>query len=146
MLELQKTLLNIRSLRAFSKELTLEQLEDALEKLQTVVAERREEEELQRIAQEEQDRKLAEIKQQIDNQGIDIEALISALSGEAKQKQKTSRTPRPPKYKYTDANGDEKTWTGQGRTPSAMQTLIDSGEKRLEDFKINRENFQHNRN
>lgn len=40
MSELTKTLLNIRSLRAFSRELTLEQLEEALDKLTTVVAER----------------------------------------------------------------------------------------------------------
>jgi DNA-binding protein H-NS len=35
--ELTKTLLNIRSLRAYSRELTLEQLEEALDKLTTVV-------------------------------------------------------------------------------------------------------------
>lgn len=50
MSELTKTLLNIRSLRAFSRELTLEQLEEALEKLTTVVEERREAEEAEREA------------------------------------------------------------------------------------------------
>ena len=34
--ELAKTLLNIRTLRAYSKSLTLEQLEEALDKLTTV--------------------------------------------------------------------------------------------------------------
>ncbi|KFA96007.1 H-NS family histone-like protein, partial [Vibrio sp. ER1A] len=42
MSELTKTLLNIRSLRAFARELTIEQLEEALEKLTTVVGERQE--------------------------------------------------------------------------------------------------------
>lgn len=44
MSELTKTLLNIRSLRAFSRELTLEQLEEALDKLTIVVQERQESE------------------------------------------------------------------------------------------------------
>lgn len=44
MIELTKTLLNIRSLRAFSRELTLEQLDEALQKFSLVVAERREQE------------------------------------------------------------------------------------------------------
>lgn len=48
MSELTKTLLNIRSLRAAARELTLEQLEDALSKLTTVFTERKEEEEAQR--------------------------------------------------------------------------------------------------
>ncbi|NMU53058.1 H-NS family nucleoid-associated regulatory protein, partial [Vibrio parahaemolyticus] len=28
------------------------------------------------------------------------------------------------------------TWTGQGRTPSIIQSAIDSGDKKLEDFAI----------
>lgn len=61
MSELTKTLLNIRSLRAFSRELTLEQLEEALDKLTTVVEERREAEEAERQALAQQEAKLAEI-------------------------------------------------------------------------------------
>ncbi len=135
MSELTKTLLNIRSLRAFSRELTLEQLEEALDKLTTVVAERIEAEEEERAAQAEQEAKLAEIADKIAQDGIDVEALISALSGETKSKAKSKRAPRPAKYKYTDASGQEKTWTGQGRTPSAIQEQLDAG-KSLDDFLI----------
>ncbi|HGP6734930.1 TPA: transcriptional regulator, partial [Vibrio cholerae O1] len=42
MSEITKTLLNIRSLRAYARELTIEQLEEALDKLTTVVQERKE--------------------------------------------------------------------------------------------------------
>ncbi|MCV5664138.1 DNA-binding protein H-NS, partial [Escherichia coli] len=84
MSELTKTLLNIRSLRAFSRELTLEQLEEALDKLTTVVEERREAEEAEREALAQQEAKLAEIAEKIAQDGIDVEALISALSGETK--------------------------------------------------------------
>ena len=135
MSELTKTLLNIRSLRAFSRELTLEQLEEALEKLSLVVSERKETEEVELAERAEQGAKLAAIAEQIAKEGIDVAALISALAGETKTKSKAKRAPRPAKYKYVDTNGDEKTWTGQGRTPSAIQDILDSG-KSLEEFLI----------
>ncbi|PMK03908.1 H-NS family nucleoid-associated regulatory protein [Vibrio sp. 10N.261.55.A7] len=138
MSDLSKTLLNIRSLRAFARELTLEQLEEALDKLTIVVKERNEAEAEEREAKAQQEAKLAAIADQISKDGIDVEALISALSGETKTKTgkvKTKRAPRPAKYKYVDSNGEEKTWTGQGRTPSAIQAQLDSG-KSLEDFAL----------
>ncbi|NOH79559.1 H-NS histone family protein [Vibrio sp. RE86] len=135
MSELTKTLLNIRSLRAFSRELTLEQLEEALDKLTTVVTERKEAEEAEREAQAEQQAKLAEIAKQIESLGLDKEAVLNALSGETASKPKSKRAPRPAKYKFVDASGEEKTWTGQGRTPSAIQDQLDAG-KSLEDFLI----------
>ncbi|GAA5645164.1 H-NS family nucleoid-associated regulatory protein [Vibrio proteolyticus] len=136
MSELTKTLLNIRSLRAYARELTVEQLEEALDKLTIVVQERKEAEEAEMAAREEQEAKLAAIADQIAKDGIDVDALIHALAGENKKgKAKTKRAPRPPKYKYIDSNGEEKTWTGQGRTPSAIQEQLDAG-KSLEDFAI----------
>lgn len=134
MSELTKTLLNIRSLRAFSRELTLEQLEEALDKLTIVVQERQESEAEEQAAKAEQEAKLSAIAEQIAKDGIDVADLIAALSGEAKTA-KAKRAPRPAKYKYVDGNGDEKTWTGQGRTPSAIQEQLDAG-KSLEEFAI----------
>ncbi len=135
MSELTKTLLNIRSLRAFSRELTLEQLEEALDKLTIVVQERQETEQAEQEALAAQEAKLAAIAEQIAQDGIDVAALISALAGETKTKAKSKRAPRPAKYKYVDTTGEEKTWTGQGRTPSAIQEQLDAG-KSLEDFLI----------
>lgn len=135
MSELTKTLLNIRSLRAYARDLTLQQLEEALEKLTLVVEERKEVEEQERAEREAQEAKLAAIADQIAKDGIDVDALITALSGEVKTKTKSKRQPRPPKYKYIDDNGEEKTWTGQGRTPSAIQKALDEG-KSLEDFAL----------
>ncbi|WP_217532210.1 H-NS family nucleoid-associated regulatory protein [Vibrio metschnikovii] len=135
MSELTKTLLNIRSLRAYARDLTLEQLEEALDKLTTVVQERKELEEQEKAAMAEQEAKLSAIAEQIAKEGIDVSALISALAGETKTKAKQGkRAPRPAKYKYMD-NGVEKTWTGQGRTPLAIQKALDEG-KSLEEFAI----------
>lgn len=47
---------------------------------------------------------------------------------------KGKRAPRPAKYRYLD-NGVEKTWTGQGRMPSAIAKAVAEG-KSVEDFAI----------
>ncbi|CAM4036838.1 DNA-binding protein H-NS [Vibrio aerogenes CECT 7868] len=133
MSEITKTLLNIRSLRAYARDLTLQQLEEALEKFTSVVEERREIEEQEQAEKAAQEEKLAAIAEQIAKDGIDVSALISALSSEGKTKSK--RAPRPAKYKYIDEAGNEKTWTGQGRTPSVIQKALDEG-KSLDDFSI----------
>ncbi|WP_313685399.1 H-NS family nucleoid-associated regulatory protein, partial [Pantoea sp.] len=41
----------------------------------------------------------------------------------------------PAKYSYTDENGEEKSWTGQGRTPAAIKKALDAG-KSLDSFLI----------
>lgn len=135
MTEMIKTLLNIRSLRAFSRDLTLEQLEEALDKLTTVCLERQESEEEAQKARAEQEERIAQIAKQISQEGLDVEALMARLSGRPTTKTKEKRQPRPAKYRYTDGQGLEKTWTGQGRTPSAIQEQLDVGMS-LDDFLI----------
>ncbi len=135
MSELTKTLLNIRSLRAFARDLSFEQLEEALEKLKQVVEERRAAAEEEKAALAEKEAKLNEYAQMITKDGIDVEDLISALAGKTKVKTHKKREPRPAKYKYIDTDGQERTWTGQGRTPSVIQSQLDAG-KTLNDFLI----------
>ncbi|HAS6239123.1 TPA: H-NS histone family protein [Vibrio vulnificus] len=132
--ELEKILFNIRSLRVFSRDLTLDQLEEAHSKLTTIVEERREEEEALRAEQAEKEAKLATIAKQIKEQGIDVNELVSALSSK-KVKSNGKRQARSAKYKYVDDNGVEKTWTGQGRTPSVIQKALDGG-KTLDYFAL----------
>lgn len=131
MSDTMKALLNLRSLRALSREYSLEQLQEALEKLQTVVSER-EESEAEDIAKEkERTEKLAQYREMLLADGIDPEELLATLSKSPKAK----RAQRPAKYKFIDENGEEKTWTGQGRTPSALKKALDDG-KALEEFEI----------
>ncbi|MCX8860209.1 H-NS family histone-like protein [Vibrio parahaemolyticus] len=131
MIELEKTLLNIRSLRALLRELTNAELEEAYSKFKTVVEERRLEEEAIRVEQIKKEEKLADIAKQIKEQGLDVYELLSALSSTTPKK-KGKRKPRPAKYKYIDTNGVEKTWTGQGRTPLVIQKALDEGKKLLD--------------
>ena len=77
---LTKTLLNLRSLRAFSREnLTLEQLEDALDKFTIIVKERQLQAEHEQQLEQEKQQKLAAIAKQVEEQGIDINALAKAI-------------------------------------------------------------------
>lgn len=134
MTDFLKTLLNIRSLRAATRELTLEQMEEALAKLSSVIEEQRETKEAEEAEAKERERKLKEYMDQMAADGIDINDLLQLA--EPAKKATTVRKKRPAKYEYHDDNGEYKTWTGQGRKPSPIKNAIDSGNKTLEDFLI----------
>lgn len=132
MSETLKVLNNIRTLRAQSRELSLTDLEEILEKFSVVVAERKEEVETEAAQTREKEEKLSKYREMLIADGIDPGELLGAMEG---GKKRAKRAPRPAKYKYTDENGEQKSWTGQGRTPAAIKKLLDQG-KKLEDFLI----------
>lgn len=128
-----KTLLNLRSLRAAAREeFTLEQLQEALEKLQTVVAEREEAEAGARQAEKEKEEKLKAYRDMLIADGIAPEELLATLADTPK---KAKRATRPAKYKFT-VDGKERTWTGQGRMPAPLKEAIENEGKSLDDFLI----------
>jgi DNA-binding protein H-NS homolog len=132
MAEVLKFLTNIRSLRVLARNESLELLESILEKLQLVISEKREE--LLKIQQEEKERqeRIAKYKDLLKQEGITVDELAEILGAEVPRKK---REARPAKYQYVDENGVTKTWTGQGRTPKAIQTKLDKGQS-LSDFEI----------
>ncbi|MFQ2666282.1 H-NS family nucleoid-associated regulatory protein [Aeromonas caviae] len=130
--EFLKVLLNIRSLRAACRDLTLEQLEEGLEKLSAIVDERRQDESAERQAREEHQKKIAEYAEMLKAAGIDPAELVNTVVPENTKVSK--RAPRPAKYRYLD-NGVEKTWTGQGRMPSIIAKAVAEG-KSVEAFAI----------
>lgn len=133
--EFLKVMLNVRSLRANLRELPLEQLEEAKEKLEQVYIERLESTEKERAEQAEHQRKLAEFSEMLKEAGIDPRDLMGNVSPAASNSSsKTKRAPRPAKYKYQE-DGQEKTWTGQGRMPKTIAEQVALG-KNLDDFLI----------
>ena len=131
MSEFLRVLLNARSLRAAVRDLTMDQLNEGFEKLKAIVDERREQEE--RYLRENADRlrKIQEYKEMLQSEGIDITELL----GEQVNTEKTKRAPRPAKYRYTDDNGQEQTWTGQGRQPVPIRRAVEAG-RSLDEFLI----------
>ena len=130
-----KTLLNIRSLRAALRELSFEQLVEAKEKFDDIYAEREQQERKTKAESAERLKKLVEFTEMLKEAGIDPSELVSTTAPvKADASAKAKRTPRPAKYRYTE-DGQEKTWTGQGRMPKAIAAAVTGG-KMLEEFLI----------
>ncbi|WP_265453428.1 H-NS family nucleoid-associated regulatory protein [Aeromonas salmonicida] len=133
MSEFLKVLLNIRSLRAALRELSLEQLKEAHEKIELIYLERLEVAEKEQAAQAEHQQKLAEFQAMLADAGVDPTELVGSAPAAATTA-KAKRAPRPPKYRYVD-NGQEHTWTGQGRTPKFLAEQLEQG-RQLDEFLI----------
>lgn len=133
MTDLIKAFTNHRSIRAVVRDLTLEQAESSLKKFEEAVAEKRAQMEEIQQAEIERKARIAKYKELIKQEGITAEELKTILGAAPSVRKK--RKPRPAKYQYTDVNGEKKTWTGQGRTPSVIQKALDAG-KSLSDFEI----------
>ncbi|WAF96995.1 H-NS histone family protein (plasmid) [Aeromonas sp. BC14] len=131
--EFLKVLLNIRSLRATLRELSLEQIKEAHEKIEAIYLERLEQAEKEQAANAEHQQKLAEFQAMLAQAGIDPTELVGSTSAAAAAT-KAKRAPRPPKYRYVE-KGVEKTWTGQGRTPKFLAEQLEQG-RQLDDFLI----------
>lgn len=130
-----KTLMNIRSLRAALRDLSFEQLVEAKEKFDEIYAEREQQESKIRAESAERLQKLAEFTEMLRDAGIDPSELVgTAAPAKAGGSAKAKRAPRPAKYKYTE-DGQEKTWTGQGRMPKAIAEAVANG-RALEEFLI----------
>lgn len=134
MSEFLKVLLNVRSLRAALRELSLDQLKEAHEKIEAIYLERLEQAEKEQAAQAEHQQKLAEFQAMLADAGIDPAELVGSAPATSTGAVKAKRTPRPPKYRYVE-NGVEKTWTGQGRTPKFLAEQLEQG-RQLDEFLI----------
>ncbi len=126
MSDLLKMLTNVRSLRVLARKTSLEQLEIALEKFSLVVEEKREAEAKAEREIAERQARIAKLKESLIQEEITAQEL-AILLGQESQSQRKKREPRPAKYKYIDENGEERTWTGQGRTPKVIQKALDAG-------------------
>ncbi|CAJ1794989.1 H-NS family nucleoid-associated regulatory protein [Aeromonas veronii] len=130
-----KILMNIRSLRAALRELSFEQLVEIREKFEEIFAEREQQESKLREESAERLQKLAEFTELLKQAGIDPSELVgTAAPAKSEGSTKAKRAPRPAKYRYTE-DGQEKTWTGQGRMPKAISEAVASG-RALEEFLI----------
>ncbi|MCU3720510.1 H-NS histone family protein, partial [Enterobacter hormaechei subsp. steigerwaltii] len=94
---------------------------------------RSEQAELERQRAEQQD-KINALLELMKADGISPSDLLGSDLAQAGQPKK-KRKARAAKYRFIDANGEEKTWTGQGRTPKPIATALANG-KSLDDFLI----------
>lgn len=124
---------NIRSLRALSREFSIDVLEEMLEKLRIVTEEKRSEEAEMLENQAEKQEKINALLDLMRAEGFTADDLLGGAVAPVSNGKK--RAARPAKYRFTDVNGEQKSWTGQGRMPKPIAQAIANG-KSLEDFLI----------
>ncbi|VEJ09991.1 H-NS family histone-like protein [Actinobacillus delphinicola] len=127
-----KVLNNKRSLRRVINEMSLDDAESCLLKLQEIIEERRAENE--KIAQQlaEKERAVSELREKMATLGISIED----LGGNATTRSSKKGTKVPAKYEWMDAEGTIHQWTGRGNMPLSLKAEINDHNKTLEDFLI----------
>lgn len=129
-----KKLLNIRSLRAMTNEMSMEQLEESFLKYKAVYEERNHRHILEIEEEAQKKAKLDQIIAAMEQDGVTIEDVLEfASTQKLPTKRRKYRTPKP-RYKWIE-NGEEKTWTGQGRKPKFFSNLIQNGGD-IEDYAI----------
>ncbi|AXT40116.1 H-NS histone family protein [Alteromonas sp. BL110] len=121
-----------RRLQGAVKELSIEELEQVQEKLSGIIEKRKEKLLEQEKLKKEKLEKLAAIKQQMEEAGLNVEDLQALDTSTNKNVGKK----RPVKYKLVDDSGEEHLWTGIGRMPRVYKDALDSG-KSLSDYAIN---------
>jgi len=124
---------NIRTLRAMAREFSIDVLEEMLEKFRIVTEEKRSEEESLRENMAEKQEKINSLLELMKAEGISPDELLGDTAAPAAAGKK--RAARPAKYRFTDLNGEQKSWTGQGRMPKPLAQAIANG-KSLDDFLI----------
>ncbi len=111
---------NIRSLRALSREFSIDVLEEMLEKLRIVTEEKRTQQQQAAQQQAEYQEKVNTWLELMRADGISPDELVADIQPPKGGKK---RQPRPAKYRYTDHTGAEKTWTGQEECRSRLPRL-----------------------
>lgn len=131
-----KILTHERRLKASTKELSVSELEEVEKKLLNVIAARKKEEEEEKAEQRLKQEKIEEFKKAMADAGIGISDILeNEIGGEPLKATKKKRAPKPPKYAFTDEQGERATWTGQGRMPKALKKALEQGH-RLEEYLI----------
>jgi DNA-binding protein H-NS len=134
MSEFSDILLHARRLQAATKDLYLDELFDAQEKLALVIEKRKE---LQAQYELENQAKIAQIeaiKKQMLEAGLAISDFDSSIVSDKPKRTRKRGAKRPVKYAIT-VNSDTTSWTGIGRMPVVFSQALANG-KSLEDFAV----------
>lgn len=129
----RKVLSNIRSLRAFAREVDFSLLEDMAEKLNSVVEERRADAEREAQERQQRETRKRELLEMINCEGFSVSELLGDSTAEAGRKKRVVQQV-PAKYQF-EVNGEMQYWTGRGRKPKAIEEALAAG-KKLDDFLI----------
>lgn len=133
----RNNLTSITALRKFINAQETEWVETFFEKIEVLIIEKREEIELQKLeAEEKAKNRQAAIEYLKEKFGIDdITDLMDESENSGKKRKKRATRPSVIKYRFTDKEGVEHSWTGQGRHPKALKELMNEGHS-LEEYLV----------
>ena len=139
--ELLKILCSVRSLRVAMRDLPMETQEKIQDNVLMVVSDNQtafqiQEEERKRKEQERQ-AAIEKVNELLAQNGMtfnDLLPVVGAAASDSPAKTKQKRQPRDPKYRWVQ-DGEEKTWTGQGKTPKFLAEKLAAG-RSLDEFLI----------
>ena len=116
--------------------LTLSQAQQAkvIQNLNMVILERHAEIEANDSARQERRLKIQRILAMIKNDNLDVESVVAEMLASATPA--SAKTLSPARYIYIDKNGQEKTWSGRGRTPDVIRQAIETYDLSLDAFLI----------
>lgn len=121
-----------RRLQGAVKELSVDELLTVADKLNNIIENRKVKEMEQLVEQKAKQEKLDSILAQLEDAGLGVDDLRRVEP--AKKSLRTGQK-RPIKYKLTDSEGNEHTWTGIGRMPKVYAAALESG-KSLDQYSI----------
>ena len=132
MSEFSDILLHARRLQGATKDLSLDELFDAQEKLALVIEKRKELHAQYELENQAKIAQIEAIKKQMLEAGLDISDFDSSIASDKPKRKRGAK--RPIKYAIT-VNNDTTSWTGIGRMPVVFTQALASG-KSLEDFAV----------
>ncbi|WP_438863206.1 H-NS histone family protein [Neptunicella sp.] len=121
-----------RKLQGAVKQLTIEELQEVANKLAKIIETREKKEAEARIQQQAKQAKIEQLRQQIEEAGLELSDFEQLT--EKKTVNKTGKK-RPVKYSIKDKDGNVVNWTGIGRMPLVFADAVKKG-KKLDSFKI----------
>ncbi|EGH9360817.1 H-NS histone family protein [Salmonella enterica] len=121
---------NIRSLRAYARDVSLEFLQEVLGKLASIISEKEVEQRQAEQMREQKKANLEKVKKYMTELGLDPEMLASTIDMESRPRsnpEKNLRSVVMPKYRITDQENKVIEWSGRGKPPKAFKKAFDEG-------------------
>jgi DNA-binding protein H-NS len=123
-----------RRLQGATKSLSIAELEEVQEKLNVVIEKRREMQVAEETEIAEKQAKIAEIRQQMIDAGLDISDFDAQHANPTVKVSRRKGQKRPVKYSI-EQNGEVTKWTGIGRMPVVFREALAAG-RDLEEFSV----------
>lgn len=130
-----KELYSIRNLRQALEGQSTKRIDDLIDRINEIKQEHAEAEKQAQAVREKKLTGLKQIKSLITQFGLtqnDLEGIENSVPATAREGKRVMK----PRYRFTGEDGVERTWSGQGKTPTALRMLMERDGTTKEDYLI----------